>query len=418
MTTAAARRAAPGPTFDAEAVRRDFPILHQRVHGQPLAYLDNAATTQKPRAVVDALASYYFSDNANIHRGVHLLSERATAAYEGARQRVRAFLNAREAREIVFVRGTTEAVNLVAQSLANGVLRPGDEIVVSVLEHHSNFVPWKLACERTGARLRIVPVTDSGELRMDEYAAMLGERTRIVALGHVSNALGTINPVADIVALAHERHVPVLLDGAQAVSHLGVDVQALDCDFYAFSGHKLFGPTGIGVLYGKAALLESLPPWQGGGDMISSVTLEEVTYNTLPARFEAGTPNIAGAIGLAAAIDYFEGLDLAGARRHEADLVRHALEALSALPDVRIVGTPADRTSVVSFVMDSAHPHDIGTILDGEGVAIRTGHHCCQPLMLRMGVPATARMSVSFYNTHEEIDRLVAGLGKVREVFA
>jgi len=423
MNTAAARSGALGPrpvaeSFDVKSVRRDFPILQQRVHGHPLAYLDNAATTQKPRAVLDALTGYYLNDNANIHRGVHLLSERATAAYEAARQTVQRFLNAREAREIVFVRGTTEGINLVAQSFARSVLRPGDEIIVSVLEHHSNFVPWKMACEATGARLRVVPVTDSGELGMDEYARMLGDRTRLVALGHVSNSLGTINPAAEIVRLAHERDVPVLLDGAQAVAHLPVDVQALDCDFYAFSGHKLFGPTGIGVLYGKAQLLDSLPPWQGGGDMISSVTLEEVSYNTLPAKFEAGTPNIAGAIALGAAIDYYTGLDVTGAHRHEDDLVKHALDRLSAFPDIRIVGTAAERTSVVSFVMDAVHPHDVGTILDGEGVAIRTGHHCCQPLMHRLGVPATARLSVSFYNTHEEIDRLVAALGKVREVFA
>jgi len=423
MNTAAARSGALGPrpvaeSFDVKSVRRDFPILQQRVHGHPLAYLDNAATTQKPRAVLDAITGYYLNDNANIHRGVHLLSERATAAYEAARQTVQRFLNAREAREIVFVRGTTEGINLVAQSFARSVLRPGDEIIVSVLEHHSNFVPWKMACEATGARLRVVPVTDSGELGMDEYARMLGDRTRLVALGHVSNSLGTINPAAEIVRLAHERDVHVLLDGAQAVAHLPVDVQALDCDFYAFSVHKLFGPTGIGVLYGRAQLLDSLPPWQGGGDMISSVTLEEVSYNTLPAKFEAGTPNIAGAIALGAAIDYYTGLDVTGAHRHEDDLVKHALDRLSAFPDIRIVGTAAERTSVVSFVMDAVHPHDVGTILDGEGVAIRTGHHCCQPLMHRLGVPATARLSVSFYNTHEEIDRLVAALGKVREVFA
>jgi len=423
MSTATARHATSRPRpvaapFDVETVRRDFPILHQQVHGHPLAYLDNAATTQKPRAVLDAITGYYLNDNANIHRGVHLLSERATAAYEAARETVRRFINARESREVVFVRGTTEGINLVAQSFARAVLKPGDEIVVSVLEHHSNFVPWKMACEATGARLQVVPVTDSGELRMDEYERMLGHRTRLVALGHVSNALGTINPAAEIVRLAHARGIPVLFDGAQAVAHLPVDVQALDCDFYAFSGHKLFGPTGIGVLYGKAQLLDSLPPWQGGGDMISSVTLEEVSYNTLPAKFEAGTPNIAGAIALAAAIDYYTGLDLAGAHRYEDDLVRHALDRLSSFPDIRLVGTAAERTSVVSFVMDAVHPHDVGTILDGEGVAIRTGHHCCQPLMHRLGVPATARLSVSFYNTREEIDRLVAALGRVREVFA
>ena len=423
MSIATARHGTAGPRpvpapFDVDRVRRDFPILQQRIHGHPLAYLDNAATTQKPRAVLDAITGYYLNDNANIHRGVHLLSERATAAYEGARQTVQRFVNAAHAKEIVFVRGTTEAVNLVAYGFSRKTLQPGDEIVVSVLEHHSNFVPWKMACEATGARLRVVPVTDAGELQMDEYARLLGDRTRLVALSHVSNALGTINPAAEIVRLAHERNIPVLLDGAQALAHLPVDVQALDCDFYAFSGHKLFGPTGIGVLYGKAAALDGLPPWQGGGDMIRSVTLEEVRYNTLPAKFEAGTPNIAGAIGLAAAIDYLVALDLAGVREHEDDLVSHAVDRLSAIPGLRIVGQAAARTSVVSFVMDYAHPHDIGTILDGEGVAIRTGHHCCQPLMDRLGVPATARLSVALYNTREEIDRLVDALGRVREVFA
>lgn len=402
--------------FDPACVRRDFPILDQLVHGKPLAYLDNAATTQKPREVVQAIADYYLRDNANIHRGVHLLSERATAAYEDARATVRRFLNAREAREIVFVRGTTEAINLVAQTLARAGLTEGDEIVVSVLEHHSNFVPWKMAAEATGARLRVVPVTDAGELRIDEYERLLTPRTRLVALGHVSNALGTINPAAEIVRVAHAHGVPVLLDGAQAVAHLPVDVQALDCDFYAFSGHKLYGPTGIGVLYGKAARLEALPPWQGGGDMISSVTLDRVDYNTLPARFEAGTPDIAGAIGLAAAIRYFERLDRAAAFAHEDGLLAYALERLSAQPGVRVLGPAAARTSIASFVMEGIHPHDIGTILDGEGVAIRAGHHCCQPLMHRLGLDATARASFAFYNTKEDVDRLAEGLDRVREV--
>jgi cysteine desulfurase/selenocysteine lyase len=419
IATAAESRRAPGPRplFDVEAVRRDFPILAQQVHGRPLVYLDNAATSQKPTAVIDAISSYYLRDNANIHRGVHLLSERATAAYERARQVVQRFVNAREARELVFVRGTTEGINLVAQAYARRVLKPGDDIVVTVLEHHSNFVPWKMACEETGARLRVAGISDRGELRMDDFERLIGERTRLVALGHVSNALGTINPVADIVRLAHARGVPVLVDGAQAVPHFPVDVQALDCDFYAFSGHKLFGPTGIGVLYGKAKVLDAMPPWQGGGDMISSVTLEEVTYNTLPAKFEAGTPDIAGAIGLAAAIEYLESIDLAAAARHEAALLDYAVERLSALPDVSMVGLAKERAGVVSFVMDNVHPHDIGTVLDTEGVAIRTGHHCCQPLMHRLGVPATARASIAFYNTREDIDRLVAGLARVREVF-
>ena len=380
-------------------MRRDFPILQQQVHGKPLAYLDNAATTQKPRAVIDAVSRYYLTDNANIHRGVHTLAERATAAYEGARAAVQRFLNAREAREIVFVRGTTEAINLVAQAYARPLLRPGDEIVVSILEHHSNFVPWKMACEATGARLRVVPMTDEGTLRLDEYERLLFDRTRLVAIGHVSNALGTVNPVAEIVRLAHARGIPVLVDGAQAVSHLDVDVRALGCDFYAFSGHKLFGPTGIGVLYGRADLMDRMPPWQGGGDMISSVTLDEVRYNTLPAKFEAGTPDIAGAIGLAAAIDYLGGLDRDAAAAHEAALTHYAEERLSEFDDVTVFGRPREKAGIVSFVMSCAHPHDIGTVLDGEGVAIRTGHHCCQPLMHRLGVAATARASFAFYNT-------------------
>jgi cysteine desulfurase/selenocysteine lyase len=415
----AARRSGAGVArpFDVAAVRRDFPILGETVYGKPLAYLDNAATTQKPAAVVEALREYYLHDNANIHRGVHLLSERATARYEAAREVVRRFLNARHAREIVFVRGTTEGINLVAQSYARRVLEPGDEIVVSVLEHHSNFVPWKMVADERRARLRVVPVTDEGELRLDEYERLLSGRTRLVALGHVSNAIGTINPAAEIVRLAHARGIPVLLDGAQAVAHVPVDVQALDCDFYAFSGHKIFGPTGIGVLYGRSERLDAMPPWQGGGDMISSVTLDEVTYNTLPAKFEAGTPDIAGAIGLAAAIEYFTGLDREAARAHEDDLLAYAGERLAAVAGVRVIGRRVRRTSIASFVMSNVHPHDIGTIVDREGVAIRTGHHCCQPLMQRLGVPATARASLAFYNTREEVDRLAAALERVREVF-
>jgi cysteine desulfurase/selenocysteine lyase len=371
----------------------------------------------KPASVVETLRHYYLRDNANIHRGVHLLSERATAEYEAARETVRRFLNARSTKEIIFVRGATEGINLVAQSYARRILRPGDEVVVSVLEHHSNFVPWKMVTEEKDARLRVVPITDRGELRMDEYERLLSDRTRLVALGHVSNALGTINPVREIVALAHARGIPVLLDGAQAVAHVPVDVQALGCDFYAFSGHKIYGPTGVGVLYGRQEILEDMPPWQGGGDMISSVTLDEVRYNTLPARLEAGTPNIAGAIGLAAALDYFSSLDLAGAAEHEDGLLDYARERLAALPDIRLVGNAARRTSIVSFVMDGVHPHDIGTILDGEGVAIRTGHHCCQPLMHRLGLDATARASLAVYNTRDDVDRLVSGLARVREVF-
>jgi cysteine desulfurase/selenocysteine lyase len=403
--------------FDAAAVRRDFPILDQTVHGKPLVYLDNAATAQKPRAVIDAISHYYLSDNANIHRGVHVLSERATAGYEGARIVVQRFLNARESREVVFVRGTTEAINLVAQAYARPLLRPGDEIVVSILEHHSNFVPWKMACEATGAVLRVVPMTDAGELQMDEYEQLLGDRTRIVALGHVSNALGTIHPAAEIVRLAHARGIPVLLDGAQAVAHMKIDVAALDCDFYAFSGHKLFGPTGIGVLYGKAELMDRMPPWQGGGDMISSVTLDEVRYNTLPAKFEAGTPDIAGAVGLAAAIRYLNGIDTDAAAAHEAALARYAEERLAEFDDVTVLGRAANKAGIVSFVMKTVHPHDIGTVLDREGVAIRTGHHCCQPLMQRLGVPATARASLAFYNTRDDVDRLADAIGQVRKLF-
>lgn len=423
MNTSARRAATDEPEvaerrpFDVAEVRRDFPILQQRVHGRPLTYLDNAATSQKPRAVIDAIAHYYRTDNANIHRGIHTLAERATAAYEEARVAVQRFLNAREAREIVFVRGTTEAINLVAQSYARPLLRPGDEIVVSILEHHSNFVPWKMACEATGARLRVIPMTDDGTLRLDEYERLLLDRTRLVAIGHVSNALGTVNPVADIVRLAHARGIPVLIDGAQAVPHMAVDVRALGCDFYAFSGHKVFGPTGIGVLYGKADLMDRMPPWQGGGDMISSVTLDEVRYAPLPAKFEAGTPDIAGAIGLAAAIEYLGGLDREAASTHEAALTRYAEDRLGEFDDVRVLGPAREKAAIVSFVMSSAHPHDIGTVLDSEGVAIRTGHHCCQPLMHRLGVAATARASFAFYNTHEDVDRLVDALSRVREMF-
>ncbi len=420
VARAGAPAGAPGlqqRAFDVASIRRDFPILERHVYGQPLVYLDNAATAQKPRAVIDAISNFYLVSNANIHRGVHRLSEEATGAYEGARAAVRRFLNAREAREIVFVRGATEAINLVAQAYARPLLRPDDEIVVSILEHHSNFVPWKMAAEATGARLRVVPMTDAGELRLDEYERLLSDRTRLVAIGHVSNALGTVNPVAEIVRLAHARGVPVLVDGAQAAPHMRVDVQALDCDFYAFSGHKTFGPTGIGVLYGKAELMDPMPPWQGGGDMISSVTLDEVRYAALPAKFEAGTPDIAGAVGLAAAIEYLEGIDRDAASAHEAALARYAEKRLSEIAGVTVLGRAAQKAGIVSFVMSAAHPHDIGTVLDREGVAIRTGHHCCQPLMHRLGVPATARASFAFYNTFEEADRLAAAVARVKEMF-
>jgi cysteine desulfurase/selenocysteine lyase len=404
--------------FDVQRVRRDFPILNQRVHGKPLVYLDNAATTQKPQTVIDAMVRSYAEDNANIHRGVHLLSERATRAYEEAREKVRVFLNAPDAREVVFVRGTTEAINMVAQTFGRANIGPGDEVLITEMEHHSNIVPWQLICEEKGARLRVIPITDEGELRLDLVDGLLSDRTRLVAVVHVSNALGTVNPIRAIVEKAHARGVPVLVDGAQAVAHLPVDVQALGCDFYALSGHKLFGPTGIGVLWGRLPLLEEMPPYQGGGDMISSVTFKKTTYNVVPNKFEAGTPNIAGSVGLGVAIDYLSSIDFAAMRAYEHELLAHGTRALTAVPGVRIIGTAPDKASILSFVMEDVHPHDIGTILDQEGVAIRTGHHCTQPLMERMGVPATARASLALYNTKEEIDALVAALARVREIFA
>jgi len=405
-------------SLDVESVRKDFPILRQQVRGKPLVYLDSAATAQKPRAVIDAIARYYLDDNANVHRGVHLLSERATEAYEGSREKVRRFINAAHAHEIVFVRGTTEAINLVAQTYGRTQVSVGDEVLVTVMEHHSNIVPWQMLCEEKGAILRVAPMDDHGQLLMGELEHLIGPRTRLLALGHVSNALGTINPVRRIVEMAHQRSVPVLLDGAQAAPHLEVDVQALGCDFYAFSGHKLFGPTGIGVLYGRSELLEQMRPWQGGGDMISSVTFEKTTYNKLPHKFEAGTPDIAGAIGLGAAIDYVSGLGLSAIAAHEHDLLGYATEALRTVPGLRLIGTAKEKASVLSFLLGEVHPHDVGTVLDREGIAIRTGHHCAQPLMRRLGIAATARASLALYNTREDVDALVAGLHKVREVFA
>ncbi len=404
--------------FDVDALRAEFPILGTRVHGKPLVYLDNAATTQKPQAVLDRLATYYSRENANVHRGVHWLSERATEVYEGARGTVARFLNAADAREVIFVRGTTEAINLVAATFGRGRVGAGDEIVLTAMEHHSNIVPWQMLAEATGARIRVVPMTDAGELRLDEYEAMLSERTKLVAVVHVSNALGTVNPIAAMIKTAHARGVPVLVDGAQAVAHTPVDVRALDCDFYTFSGHKVFGPTGIGVLYGKAALLESMPPYQGGGDMISSVSFERTTYNVLPYKFEAGTPNMAGAVGLAAALDYVTGVGLDRIQAHEHELLDYGTALLSRVPGLTLTGTAPGKAAVLAFVMDGVHPHDVGTILDREGVAIRTGHHCCQPLMDRLGVPATARASLALYNTRDELDALTAGLEKVRKVFA
>lgn len=406
------------PTLDVNAIRRDFPILQRYVHGKPLVYLDNAATTQKPQAVIDRLVRYYSEENANIHRGVHALSVQATDGYDAARERVRQFLNAADAREIVFVRGATEAINLVAQTFGRTHVSPGDEIVISEMEHHSNIVPWQMLCETTGARLRVIPITDAGELRLDEYERLLGPHTRLVSVTHVSNALGTINPVAEVIRLAHDRSIPVLIDGAQAVAHMPVDVQALGCDFYAFSGHKVFGPTGIGVLYGRAPLLEGMPPYQGGGDMIRSVTFETTLYNDVPYKFEAGTPNIAGVAGLAAAIHYLTAVGLDRVAAHEHDLLGYAAEALSEIPGLRLTGTASEKAAILSFVMNDIHPHDIGTILDRAGVAIRAGHHCCQPLMARLGVSATARASFALYNTREEIDVLIASLRAAREVFA
>jgi len=409
--------AAARTRFDAARIREDFPILKQRVRGKPLVYLDNAATTQKPLKVVDAVRRFYEAECSNVHRGVHLLSELATQAYEDSRVKVRRFLNAAEAREIVFARGTTEAINLVAHSYGREHLQAGDEILITAMEHHSNIVPWQILCQQQGAVLRVAPMDDQGELLLDEFERLLNPRTRLVAVTHVSNALGTINPVQQIIEKAHRRNVPVLLDGAQAAPHLKVDVQALDCDFYAFSGHKLYGPTGIGVLYGKARLLEAMPPYQAGGDMISSVTFEQTIYNTVPFKFEAGTPHIDGTIGLGAALDYLEQIGLENAAAYEQELLAYATQVLAAIPGVRIIGTAKEKVSVISFVVDGVHAHDVGTVLDQEGIAVRTGHHCAQPVMQRFGVPATARASLAFYNTRQEIDALAAGIQKVKRIF-
>ena len=409
-----------GPTaagFDVARIRQDFPILDQTVNGKPLVYLDNAATSQKPRSVIDAVARYYETENSNIHRGVHTLSQMATDDYEAARSKVQRFINAADLQEIVFVRGTTEGINLVAQTFGRTNLHAGDEIIVSAMEHHSNIVPWQILCQQTGARLRVIPMNDAGELLLDDYEKLLGPRTKLVSIAHVSNALGTINPVKTMVRMARARGAHVLLDGAQAVPHCPVDVQDLDCDFYAFSGHKLYGPTGVGVLYGKAHLLEAMPPYQGGGEMIKSVTFEETLYNALPFKFEAGTPNIAGGIGLGAAIEYVTDLGLDRIGAYESSLLEYGTRLLAGMSNVRIIGTASEKSGILSFVMDGVHPHDVGTILDAEGIAIRTGHHCAQPVMQRFGIPATARASFAFYNTREEIDALVKGLDRVSEVF-
>ncbi len=403
--------------FDVARVREDFPVLAEEVHGKPLAYLDNAATAQKPQAVIRRLARYYETENSNIHRGVHRLSEQATRAYEDARGTVRRFVNAAEDREVVFVRGATEAINLVARCYGGARLQAGDEVVISAMEHHSNIVPWQLVCREKGARLRVVPIDDRGDVVMEEYHRLLGPRTRMVALPHVSNALGTVNPVREMIRAAHGVGAPVLIDGAQGAPHAVVDVRDLDCDFYAFSGHKLYGPTGVGVLYGKADLLEAMPPYQGGGDMILSVSFEKTEYNVLPYKFEAGTPHIAGVIGLGAAVEYLEALGLDAVAAHEDRLLAHALERLARTPGVRFVGTPERRASLVSFVLDGVHAHDVGTILDQEGVAVRAGHHCAMPVMERYGVPATVRASFACYNTETEVDALADGLEKAGRIF-
>ena len=405
-------------SFDVTRIREDFPILKETVNGKPLVYLDNAATSQKPQAVIDALVSYYVTENSNVHRGVHTLSQKATDAYEGAREKVRQFINAEYDKEIIFVRGTTEGINLVAQTYGRTHVGPGDEIIVTAMEHHSNIVPWQILCEEKGAHLKVIPINDDGELLLDEYENLLSPRTKLVSIVHQSNALGTINPVEQVIELAHSRGIPVLLDGAQAVAHVPIDVARLGCDFYAFSGHKLYGPTGVGVLYGRADLLDAMPPYQGGGEMIRSVSFEKTLYNVLPAKFEAGTQNIAGSVGLGAAIDYVNSVGMSNIAAYEHELLAYGTERLSEIGPVRLIGTARHKGSILSFVMENAHPHDVGTILDAEGIAVRTGHHCAQPLMDRYGVPATVRASLAFYNTKEEIDTLVKGIDRVIEVFS
>jgi cysteine desulfurase / selenocysteine lyase len=422
MSTAASlhgvRPTPAAPPLDVERIRRDFPILSQKVHGKPLVYLDNAATAQKPRPVIDAERDLYERYYANIHRGVHWLSVESTEAYEQARETVRDLLHAANAREIIFVRGTTEAINLVAATFGRERVGQGDEVVISALEHHSNIVPWQMLCAEKGAKLRVAPIDQRGEILLEDFERILSDRTRLVAVSHVSNALGTITPLAEMIRLAHARGIPVLVDGAQAAPHLEVDVQALDCDFYAISGHKIYGPSGVGVLYGKARWLEAMPPYQGGGDMIKSVTFEKTTYNVLPYKFEAGTPNIAGAIGLRAAIDYVHGIGLPNVRRYEEELLALATERLSAIPGLRLIGTARQKAAVLSFTLEGVHPHDVGTVLDRLGIAVRTGHHCAQPVMDFFRVPATARASLAFYNTPGEIEALAQGILEVRRMFS
>jgi len=403
--------------YDVNRIREDFPILKKKVHGKNLVYLDNAATTQKPNYVIDKVNEYYTTMNANIHRGVHALSQEATEAFEGARIQIKQFINALGKNQIIFTRGTTEAINLVASSYGRSNIKEGDEIIISHMEHHSNIVPWQLLCKEKNAKLRVIPVNDAGELIYEEFEKLVNSRTKFISIVYVSNSLGTINPVKDIINYAHQFNIPVLVDAAQAVNHLKVDVQDLDCDFLAFSGHKIYGPTGIGALYGKVELLESMPPYMGGGDMISKVTFEETTYNELPHKFEAGTPDIAGAIGLGAAIEYVTKIGIDNIKQHENSLLEYATQQIAQVPGLRIIGTAKEKTSVLSFVLENIHPHDIGTFLDFEGVAIRTGHHCTQPLMQRYNIPATSRASFAMYNTKEEVDVLISGLKKIIEVF-
>ena len=407
-----------GAVFDVESIREDFPVLRQTVNGKPLVYLDNAASSQVPQVVIDRGSIYLEDEHSNIHRGVHYLSQKATTAYEGAREKVKRFINARESKECIFVRGATEGINLVMHGFGRKFIGPGDEIIISAMEHHANIVPWQMLCEEKGARLRVIPMNDAGELLQDEFNSLLSEKTKFAAFTHVSNALGTVNPIKQMIDQAHKYGVPVLIDGAQSAPHMLVDVQDLDCDFYAFSGHKMFAPTGSGVVYGKAALLEKMNPFQGGGDMIRSVTFEKTTYADLPNKFEAGTPAIASQIGLGAAIDYLSTIDREKAAAHEHELLRYATDLLSAIEGVRIIGTARDKASVLSFVIDDIHPHDIGTILDQEGIAVRAGHHCAQPVMQRFNIPATARASFAFYNTNEEVDVLARTINKVVEIFS
>jgi cysteine desulfurase/selenocysteine lyase len=399
------------------ALRKDFPVLHQKVYDKPLIYFDNAATSLKPRSVIDAIDRYYSTESSNVHRGIYYLSERATAEFEGARAKIQKFLNASSSDEIVFVRGTTEAINLVASSYARPMVHEGDEIIISTIEHHSNIVPWQIVCNETGAKLRVIPVNDNGELVLEEYKKLLNEKTKFVSIGHISNAIGTINPIKEMIQIAHQHGVAVFIDGAQAVPHLAINVQELDCDFYAFSGHKLYGPTGIGVLYGKTTLLDQMPPYHGGGEMISSVTFEKTTYKKPPHKFEAGTPSIAGAIGLSAAIDYITQIGLDEIAAYESELLEYATEKVSRVSGLKIIGNAKSKAAILSFVIDGIHPHDIGTILDREGIAIRAGHHCAMPAMQRFNVPATARASFAVFNTKEEVDVLVKSLEKVREIF-